>query len=72
MPTHHLYTFGHNPHHKLLPHPNFAPTVVTEPTDILHPHWRALAKKTYGLEELAGEYVWGDYGSTIIRLFDGG
>ncbi|KAH8084200.1 hypothetical protein HD553DRAFT_312330 [Filobasidium floriforme] len=71
MPTHHLYTFGHNPHHKLLPHPNLAPTVITEPTDVLHPHWRALAKKTYGVEELAGEYVWGDFGSTIIRLFDG-
>jgi hypothetical protein len=71
MPTHHLYTFGHNPHHKLLPQSNLAPTVITEPTDVLHPYWRALAKKTYGVEELAGEYVWGDFASSTIRLFDG-
>ncbi|KAG7527351.1 hypothetical protein FFLO_07020 [Filobasidium floriforme] len=71
MPTHHLYTFGHNPHHKLLPHSNLAPTVITEPTDVLHPHWKALAKNSFGVEELAGEYVWGDFGCTIIRLFDG-
>lgn len=71
MAIHHLYTFGHNPHNKLLPHPNLAPTVITEPTDVLHPQWRALAKKTYGVERLAGEYVWGDFGSSIIRLFNG-
>lgn len=69
MPTYHLYAFGHNPYRKLVPH--IASPTIDEPTDVIQPCWRDLARIRYGVEELAAEYVWGDYGSSLIRLFDG-
>ena len=70
MPTHHLYVSGHNPYHKLLPNPDLPATLVYTPTDVLHPVWRDHARTSYGIEELAGEYVWGGYACSLIRLFD--